>query len=72
MSPAPSVLLISLPWDHPEVAKQVSDPTVIRDGIEAFGASSAKYFFAYFCLRRGYLEKSLKVCFSYSDQPKMQ
>ncbi|KAF7978470.1 hypothetical protein HWV62_45593 [Athelia sp. TMB] len=50
MSPAPSVLLIGLPWDHPEVAKQVPDPTIIRDGLNAIAASirSAGYSYDFF------------------------
>ena len=50
MSPAPSVLLIGLPWDHLELAKQVPDPTVTRGGLEAVAAfiCGTGYTFDYF------------------------
>ncbi|KAF7964960.1 hypothetical protein HWV62_1312 [Athelia sp. TMB] len=49
MAPA-SVLHIGLPWDHPEVAKLVPDPTVIRDGLTAVAASirGAGYTYDFF------------------------
>ncbi|KAF7965201.1 hypothetical protein HWV62_45089 [Athelia sp. TMB] len=45
----PSVGLVGLPWDHPDVAKQ-ADPTAIRDGLAAAEAAirSAGYVYEFF------------------------
>ncbi|KZP06487.1 hypothetical protein FIBSPDRAFT_842083 [Athelia psychrophila] len=51
-STAPSVLMVGLPWDHPLVAAQAHDPTVIRDGLDRViqatnnaGYNLAPYYF---------------------------
>lgn len=35
MSPAPSILLIGLPWNHPSAYTMPPDPNVIRAGLES-------------------------------------
>ncbi|KAF7975221.1 hypothetical protein HWV62_10172 [Athelia sp. TMB] len=45
MSSASSVLLIGLPWDHPEVAEQFYDPAVIRDGTSIRGGGCTQDYF---------------------------
>ncbi|KAF7975235.1 hypothetical protein HWV62_10200 [Athelia sp. TMB] len=49
MSPA-SVLNVDLSWDHPEIVKQIPEPTVIRDGLTAVAASirGAGYTYGFF------------------------
>ncbi|KAF7975242.1 hypothetical protein HWV62_10214 [Athelia sp. TMB] len=49
MAPA-SVVNVGLPWDHPEEAKQIPDPTVIRDSLAAVASSirDAGYTYDFF------------------------
>ena len=50
MSPALSILLVGLLWDHRAIAKQVPDPTIIRDSLDAVSTSfrGAGYTYDFF------------------------
>lgn len=50
MSSVPSVLLIGLPWDHPEVTKLIANPTIVHNGLKAAADSihNAGYVYDFF------------------------